>query len=75
MDLAIAVLVGHFDHALQFLVGHPLTELLSHALEVLERDLSGVVVIEQTEGLHHLLFRVAVQDLVCLWPKWRCELV
>ena len=46
------------DHLLQLLVGHILAELLGDALEVLERDLAGLVVVEEAEGLQDLLPRV-----------------
>merc|ERR1719421_2858296 len=51
VDLTIAIAVCLVDHLLQLLVGHALAKLLRHALEVLERDLPGLVVIEEAEGL------------------------
>merc|ERR1712113_298498 len=46
VDLAIAITVGLVDHVLELLIVDVLTELLSHAGEVAEGDLVGVVVIE-----------------------------
>merc|ERR1712072_718906 len=51
VDLAIAVTVGLVDHVLELLIIDGLTELLSHASEVAEGDLVGVVVIEELEHL------------------------
>merc|ERR1712227_1144703 len=60
VDLAIAVTVGLVNHLLQLLIGHVLTELLGHTLEVLEGDLAGLVIVEETEHLDDLLAGVAV---------------
>merc|ERR1712006_36344 len=60
VDLAIAITVGLVNHLLELLVGHVLTELLGHTLEVLEGDLAGLVVVEETEHLDDLLTGVAV---------------
>jgi hypothetical protein len=51
VDLAITVTVGLVDHVLELLIIDVLTELLSHAGEVAEGDLVGVVVIEELEHL------------------------
>merc|ERR1719310_1656638 len=51
VDLTIAITVGLVDHVLELLVIDVLTELLSHAGEVAEGDLVGVVVIEELEHL------------------------
>ena len=47
VGLAIAITVGLVDHVLELLLIDVLAELLSHADEVAEGDLVGVVVIEQ----------------------------
>merc|ERR1711977_811371 len=53
--LAVAVTICLVDHLL---------ELLRHALQVLEGDLSCLVVIEEPECLQDLVLRIPVQDLV-----------
>merc|ERR1711918_2934 len=60
VHLAITVAVGLVNHLLELLVGHVLAELLGHTLEVLERDLAGLIVVEEAEHLDNLLARVAV---------------
>merc|ERR1712031_64614 len=60
VHLAIAIAIGLVDHLLKLLVSHVLAELLGHALEVLERDLAGLIVVEETEHLDDLLAGVAV---------------
>merc|ERR1719238_116530 len=60
VHLAITIAVGLVDHLLKLLVGHVLAELLGHALEVLERDLAGLIVVEETEHLNDLLAGVTV---------------
>mmetsp|Transcript_997 Transcript_997/g.4050 ORF Transcript_997/g.4050 Transcript_997/m.4050 type:complete len:217 (+) Transcript_997:70-720(+) len=63
VDLAVAVAVSLVDHLLKLLVGHVLAELLRHALEVLEADLAGLIVVEEAESLHDLLAGVALAHL------------
>merc|ERR1712159_75784 len=63
VDLTIAVTISFVNHFLQLLVGHVLTELLGDTLKVLERDLAGLIVIEQPEGLEDLLLRVLLTHL------------
>merc|ERR1711972_924677 len=53
VHLAVAVAVGLIDHFLQLLIGHPFSEFLGHALEILEGDLSRLVVVEEAEGFPH----------------------
>merc|ERR1719409_2294274 len=55
VDLTIAITVGLVDHVLELLIVDVLTELLSHAGEVAEGDLVGVVVIEELEHLLDIL--------------------
>merc|ERR1719337_261328 len=64
IDLAIAIAISFVDHLLKLLISHSLSELLGHALQVLERDLAGLIVIKQPEGLEDLILGVAIQDLV-----------
>merc|ERR1711959_105967 len=60
VDLAIAIAIGLINHLLELLIGHVLSKLLGDALQVLERDLAGLVVVEEAEHLDDLLTRVAV---------------
>merc|ERR1711918_308782 len=60
VDLTVTITVGLVDHLLKLLVGHVLAELLGHALEVLERDLASLIVVEETEHLNDLLAGVTV---------------
>merc|ERR1719515_355378 len=64
VDLPIPVTICLVDHLLELLIRHPLPKLLRHALQILERDLSRLVVIEEPECLQDLVLRVPVQDLV-----------
>mmetsp|Transcript_105636 Transcript_105636/g.128923 ORF Transcript_105636/g.128923 Transcript_105636/m.128923 type:complete len:202 (-) Transcript_105636:36-641(-) len=64
VHLAVAVAVGFIDHLLQLLVCHPLSQFLGHALQVLEGNLSSLVIVEKAEGLQDLILGIAVQDLV-----------
>merc|ERR1712124_113455 len=54
IDLAVAVAICLVDHLLELLIRHPLPKLLRHALQVLEGDLSCLVVIEEPECLQDL---------------------
>ena len=63
VDLAITVTVGLVDHVLELLIIDVLTELLSHAGEVAEGDLVGVVVIEELEHLLDVLTGVLLAHL------------
>ena len=49
-DLAVTVTVSLLDHLLDLVIGHVLTELLGHTLEVTEGNLACLVVVKQTEG-------------------------
>merc|ERR1712113_1177385 len=64
VNLPVSVSVGFIDHLLQFLVGHPLAELLCDPLQILEGDLACLVVVKEAEGLQDLVFGISVQDLV-----------
>ena len=44
----------------------PLTWLLGHAFQIIERDLSCVVIIKKAEGLQALILRVLIENLLCL---------
>ena len=62
-DLAITIAVGLIDHLLNFVVSHVFSELLGNALQVLERDFACLIIVEEAESLHHLLFGVALSHL------------
>mmetsp|Transcript_14116 Transcript_14116/g.27867 ORF Transcript_14116/g.27867 Transcript_14116/m.27867 type:complete len:205 (-) Transcript_14116:16-630(-) len=61
--LAVTITISLIDHLLELLIRHVLAKLLGHALQVLERDLPGLVVVEEAEGLDDLLHRVALGHL------------
>merc|ERR1711868_180837 len=63
VDLTIAITVGLVDHVLELLIVDVLTELLSHAGEVAEGDLVGVVIIEELEDLLDVLTGVLLAHL------------
>merc|ERR1711865_866765 len=65
VHLTVTVTISLINHFLQFLISHTLTELLGDTLQVFEGDFSSLIVIEKAEGLQDLIFRVAIQDLVC----------
>merc|ERR1712087_943423 len=48
VHLTVAVAVGLVDHLLELLVRHALSQLLSNTLQVLERDLAGLVSVVTT---------------------------
>merc|ERR1712187_293909 len=64
VHFAVAVTISFVDHLLKLFVGHALAEFLGDTLQVLERDLSSFVVIEQTESFKDLVLRVPVQNLM-----------
>merc|ERR1712205_12124 len=64
IDFAIAIAICLVNHFLKLLIRHPLTKLLCDALQVLEGDLTGLVIVEETECLQDLVLWVTVQDLV-----------
>merc|ERR1712193_142181 len=59
VDFAIAI-ISLINHLLELLIGHVLSEFLGHTLQVLEGDLAGLVIVEQTEHLDDLLAGIAV---------------
>merc|ERR1711865_1284953 len=65
VHLPITITISLIDHFLQLLVSHALTELLRDTLQVLERDLACLIIIEETEGFQDFVFGVTIQDLVC----------
>merc|ERR1712093_404839 len=64
IDFAIAIAICLINHLLELLIRHPLTKLLCDTLQVLEGDLTSLVIIEEAECLQDLVLRVTVQDLV-----------
>ncbi|CAH0371854.1 unnamed protein product, partial [Pelagomonas calceolata] len=63
VDFAVAVPIRLVDHLLELLVRHVLAELLRDALQVPERDLARLVVVEEPEGLQDLLAAVLLAHL------------
>mmetsp|Transcript_10041 Transcript_10041/g.30000 ORF Transcript_10041/g.30000 Transcript_10041/m.30000 type:complete len:218 (+) Transcript_10041:203-856(+) len=61
IDEAVAIAVGLFNHLLQLFVCKALPQLLSYALQVPERDLSGLVLVEKRKDLVDLGPRVLVR--------------
>merc|ERR1719272_2776575 len=55
VEHSIAIFVGPVHHLLELVVGHVLSELLADALQVLEGDGAGLVVIEQLEHFEQVL--------------------
>merc|ERR1719498_910197 len=64
VNFPIAITVSLIDHLLKLLIGHPLTQLLRDALQVLEGNLAGLIIVEEAERLQDFVLRVPVQDLV-----------
>ncbi len=62
-DLSISVSVSLIDHFLQFFVSHCLPQLSCHSFQVLQWNLSCIVVIKQSECLQNLLPWVPFADL------------
>merc|ERR1711964_511291 len=55
VHLTVTIAVCFVNHLLKFLVSHPLAELLRDTLQVLERDLASLIIIEQAECLQDLI--------------------
>merc|ERR1712178_360013 len=55
VEHAIAILISPVHHLLELVVGHVLAELLADALQVLEGDGAGLVVVEELEDLEEVL--------------------
>jgi len=60
VDLTVTVSVGFVDHFLDLLVGHVLTKLLGNTTEVMEVNLTSIIIVEESEGLHHLFTGVSL---------------
>ena len=50
-NFAVTVSVSLIDHLLNLIVCHIFAEFLGNALEVLEANFSGLIIIEEPEGL------------------------
>ena len=50
-NFAITVSVSLIDHLLNLVICHIFAEFLGNALEVLEANFSGLVIVKQPEGL------------------------
>merc|ERR1719305_820281 len=62
--LLIDLAISFVNHLLKLFISHSFSELLGHALQVFERDLPSLVIIEQPEGLENLILWVAIQDFM-----------
>jgi hypothetical protein len=60
VNFVVPVEVCFLDHLLQFLIGHLFSNFLCDTTKILQRDLAGFVVVEQTEGLQDLLARITL---------------
>lgn len=58
-NLPVAVAIGLVDHLLEFIVSHGFAQFSGHSLQVPQRDLPRVVVVEEPEGFEHLFTRVS----------------
>lgn len=61
---AIAVAICLLDHLLQLFCRHALTELLGHALQILQCNSTCLVIVKEAESLQDLVLRVSIKDLV-----------
>merc|ERR1712153_154582 len=52
--------LGFVDHFLDLFVGHVLTKLLGNTTEVMEVNLTSIIIVEESEGLHHLFTGVSL---------------
>lgn len=59
-NLTVAVAVCFVDHFLELVVRHGLSQLPGDALQIAQRDLAGVIVVEQPEGLQDFLARITL---------------
>merc|ERR1719188_1334796 len=65
IHFAIPIPISLVYHLLQFFVRHTFAKFFCHPFQVLERYLSGLVVIEQAECLQNFILWVPVQYLMC----------
>ena len=63
VNFTITVPVSLVNHLLQLLIAHSLAKLPGYALEVLKRDFSSGVIIEETESLEDFFTRIALSNL------------
>merc|ERR1712171_12738 len=61
IHFTVSITIRFIYHFLQLFIRHALAKLLCYTLEVLKRDLSSLVVVEQAESLQDLVFRIAIQ--------------
>merc|ERR1719281_371092 len=47
VDFTVTVPVCFVDHLLKLFIGHPLSQFFCDALQILERDLAGFIIIEK----------------------------
>ena len=56
-------LVNIRQTCLQFLIGHVLSKLLCHPLQIFEADFASLIIIKQPEGLQDLLLQGSAQAI------------
>merc|ERR1719498_247212 len=65
VHFTVTIAICFIDHLLQLLICHALSQLLSDTLQILEGNLSCLIIIEKAEGLQDLILWIPVEDLVC----------
>jgi hypothetical protein len=63
-NLAISITVSLFDHLLNLVVCHVLAQLLSDTLQVAERDLACLIIVEESESFEHFFSGVSFSHLL-----------
>ena len=63
-NLSITVSVGLIDHLLDLVVSHVLSEFFCYPLKIFERNFAGLIIIEESESLEHLLAGVALSHFL-----------
>ena len=63
-NLSITVSVSLINHLLDFIIGHVFSEFLCYPFKILERDFTGLIVVEESEGFKHLLAGVTLGHLL-----------
>merc|ERR1719188_1303186 len=64
IHLALSIPVSLIDHFLELFIRHSLPKFFRHPFQVLERYLSGFVIVEEAECFQDFILWVPVQDFV-----------
>ena len=62
VDLTATISVSFVYHLLYLLVCHVLTKLLGNSTEVMEINLTSIIIVEESEGFHHLFMGFSLDD-------------